>query len=291
MAAKERQMSVVRSMLTFAREANYNPLTILHALLYVPTATYLKVCDKLAPFAPLSTREKFGETYHGKVIRLDDAARIVTLNRNIELRNLEQVIPFKEANDIILKNPQNIVVYECPCRAQKDDPCRPTDVCLVIGDPFVDLIRMFHPHKARKIREEEALKIIREEDARGHVHTAWFKSAMLNRFYAICNCCKCCCLGMKFMHEYGAKMLIPSGYLSTINDQCTLCGKCFKACQFEAIELIEDGGKKEYRVNPEKCFGCGVCQGRCEYGAISIRLAPEKGIPLNIEALAEESDQ
>ena len=287
----KKRTRIIKSMLLFAKEANYNPLTIFHALLYVPTATYLKVCNKLARFAPLSMREKFGETYHSKVIRFDDAARIVTLNRNIELRNLEQVIPFKEANDIIIKNPQNIVAYECPCRAQKNDPCRPTDVCLVIGDPFVDLIHMFHPRRSRRITSDEALKIIKEEDARGHVHTAWFKSAMLNRFYAICNCCKCCCLGMKFMHEYGAKMLIPSGYLSTINEKCTLCGQCFKACQFEAIELIEDGDKKEYRVKGEKCFGCGICEGACQYGAISIRLAPEKGIPLNITALAVESEE
>ncbi|MBU2591199.1 MAG: 4Fe-4S binding protein [Nitrospinota bacterium] len=284
-------MSIVKSMLAFAREANYNPITIFHAILYGATVTYLRVCNKLVKIAPKSIRSRFGQNYHSKVIRLDDASRIIKLNRNVELRNLEQVIPFKQANDIILKNPQNIIVYECPCRAQKDDPCRPTDVCLVIGDPFVDLVRMFHPYRSRGITSDEALKIIKEEDARGHVHTAWFKSAMLNRFFAICNCCKCCCLGMKFMREYGVKMLIPSGYLSTINEKCTLCGKCFKACQFEAIELKENGDKKVYRVNHAKCFGCGICEGACEYEAISITLAPEKGIPLNIEALAGKPEE
>lgn len=278
-------MSLIKSIRCFAKEANYNPITLTHALFYAATVTYLRVFKSLVKIAPKFIRDNMAETYHGKVIRLEDATRIIKLNKNVELRNMEQVIPFKQVNDIIIKNPQNIIVYECPCRAQKDNPCRPSDVCLVIGDPFVDLMHTFHPYRSRRITSDEALKIIREEDERGRVHTAWFKSAMLNRFYAICNCCKCCCLGMKFMREYGVKMLIPSGYLSTINEKCTLCGQCFKACQFEAIELKGEGDKKRYHVNPDKCFGCGICEGACQYGAISISLAPEKGIPLNIEAL------
>jgi len=42
------------------------------------------------------------------VVRLYDASRIITINKNIELRNLDQVLPYKYAKDIILKNPQNI---------------------------------------------------------------------------------------------------------------------------------------------------------------------------------------
>jgi hypothetical protein len=38
----------------------------------------------------------------------------------------------------------------------------------------------------------EALDLLRAEHERGHLHSAWFKDVMLNRFYAICNCCKCC---------------------------------------------------------------------------------------------------
>ena len=91
---------------------------------------------------------------------------------------------------------------------------------------------MFQPLRSKRITAEEALNILKEEDERGHVHTAWFKTAMLDRFYAICNCCKCCCLGIENMKEHKMKVVLPSGYLAVINEDCKGCGECSKYCQF-----------------------------------------------------------
>ena len=290
MIKTELRMSLIKSFLYFIKEARYNPITLIHGLLYSATVTYLRVLKNLVKINSTWFRNYVSETYHAKVVPLDSASRIVTINKNIDLRNLEQVLPYKHAKDIILKNPQNIIVYECPCRGQKKDPCRPTDVCLVIGEPFADLARMFQPFRSRRIEQKEALRILKEEDERGHIHTVWFKSAMLNRFFAICNCCKCCCLGMKFMNEYSMKIIQPSGYLAVIGDDCIGCGRCKESCQFDAIEFIsssddsEEAGRCE--IVTDKCFGCGICEGRCERGNISLILDPEKGVPLNIETLA-----
>src|SRR5512133_1161469 len=209
-------MSWFKSIAYSLKEARFNPVTILHASCYAATVTYLRILKNLARLKSPELRTYISETYHSKVVRLEDAARIITINEDIELRHLDQVLPYRYAKDLILKNPGNIAVYDCPCRAQKKDPCRPTEVCLVIGEPFADLIRLFQPFRSRRISREDALRILEEEDARGHIHTAWFKSTMLNRFYAICNCCKCCCLGMKFMAEHKIKMLLPSGYRAVI---------------------------------------------------------------------------
>lgn len=286
-------MPLLRSLLYSLKEARFNPATVLHSSLYAATVTYLRVLGKIAKSGSGSVRDHISETYHGKVVRLDDAGRIITINRDIELRNLDQVLPYRHAKSIILKNPGNIVVYECPCRAQKMDHCKPSDVCLVVGEPFVDLLRMFQPFRSRRINQEEALRILREEDERGHVHTAWFKQAMLDRFYAICNCCKCCCLGMKFTSEYKMKMLLPSGYRSIIGKDCSGCGVCAKYCQFNAIETVrysENGvDKSRCSVIDERCFGCGICESKCRNGAVSLVADPEKGVPLNIEILAHSA--
>ena len=286
-------MSVMRSLLSGLREVRFNPFKILHALCYGATVTYLRVLKQIAKIDAPAVRNLICDTYHGKVITSEDARRIITINRDVEIRNLDQVLPYMHAKDLILKNPHNIAGYECPCRGQKKDPCRPTEVCLVIGDPFVDLLRMFQPFRSRRISPEEALQILREEDERGHIHTAWFKTAMLNRFYAICNCCKCCCLGMKFMAEHHMNMLIPSGYRSVVGQGCTGCGVCATFCQFDAMTLITstDNGNERRRceVIREKCFGCGICQGKCTNVAISLVLDPHKGVPLNIEALERSS--
>ncbi|MDI6686836.1 MAG: 4Fe-4S dicluster domain-containing protein [Desulfobacterales bacterium] len=286
-------MSLLKSLLYALKEAEYNPVTIIHSTLYAATVTYLKVLKKLVDLNHKSFRNHVCETYHGKVVRLNDAVKFITINKNIELRNLDQVLPYRYAKDIILKNPQNIVAYECPCRAQKSDPCKPTDVCLVVGEPFADLSRMVQPFRSRRITPEEALRILKEEDQRGHVHTAWFKTAMLNRFYAICNCCKCCCLGLKFMFEYNMKTVLPSGYRAVVGEDCIGCGECVKYCQFDAIEIISisDNGKekKKVKVIPERCFGCGICESKCKKENISLILDTEKGIPLNIEILAQSA--
>ncbi|MDO9566694.1 MAG: 4Fe-4S dicluster domain-containing protein [Candidatus Desulfaltia sp.] len=286
-------MSLLKSLLYALKEAEYNPVTIIHSTLYAATVTYLKVLKKFVKLNSKLFRNHVCETYHGKVVRLDDAAKFITINKNIELRNLDQILPYRYAKDIILKNPQNIVVYECPCRAQKKDPCKPTDVCLVVGEPFADLCRMVQPFRSRRITPEEALRILKEEDQRGHVHTAWFKTAMLNRFYAICNCCKCCCLGLKFMFEYNMKTVLPSGYRAVIGEDCIGCGECVKYCQFDAIEIISISNngkeKKKVKVVPERCFGCGICESKCKKENISLILDAEKGIPLNIETLAQST--
>ena len=288
-------MSIIKSFLYFIKEAGYNPITLLHGLLYSATVSYLRVLKNLLKINSTWFRNHVSETYHAKVVPLDEASKIITINKNIDRRNLEQVLPYKHAKDIILKNPQNIVVYECPCRGQKKEPCRPTDVCLVIGEPFTDLARMFQPFRSRRITQKEALRILKEEDDRGHIHTVWFKSAMLNRFFAICNCCRCCCLGMQFMEEHNMKIIQPSGYVALIGDDCIGCGKCKEHCQFDAIEFISGSSDGEDALRcaiiPDKCFGCGICEGKCERGNISLILDPDKGTPLHIESLAEISGE
>ena len=284
-------MSLIKSFFYNIKEAKYNPLTLIHNLSYIATVSYLRVLKYLVKINSKRIRNHVSETYHSKVVRLDDATKIITINEDIELRNLDQVLPYEHAKDIILKNPHNIVAYECGCRGQKKDSCKPSDVCMVVGEPFVDLVRMFQPFRSRRITQEEAIRILKDEDDRGHVHTAWFKTALLDRFYAICNCCSCCCLGIKFMNEHKMKTVLPSGYRAIIGEDCTGCGECSKYCQFDAIEMISysENGKKrrKYNVITERCFGCGICETKCKKENVSLIIDPEKGVPLNIEVLVQ----
>jgi hypothetical protein len=46
--------------------------------------------------------------YHGKVVKLKDAIQLVSQKTDLSLITPEQVIPFKVAKDIVLKNPQSL---------------------------------------------------------------------------------------------------------------------------------------------------------------------------------------
>ncbi len=223
-----------------------------------------------------------GDTYHGKVVTLAAATRLVSVQQDIALTDLEHVIPYPTARDIVLRHPDHIAVLECPCRASRPNPCLPLDVCLIVGEPFASFVLEHHPRRARAISAAEAAEILAAEHARGHVHHAFFKDAMLGRFYAICNCCACCCGAMQ-AHRSGIPMLNTSGYTARIEpDRCAACGACAEGCQFGAITV--DG---HAHVDEAACMGCGVCVSRCPQSALSLVRDPRKAVPLELDALMQ----
>ncbi len=223
----------------------------------------------------------FADTYHGKVVPLRTARELVSVKENVRVPDLEQVIPYKLARSLILDQPDHIAALDCPCRAARENPCLPLDVCLIIGEPFVSMVLKHHPQRARAITSAEAIEILEAEEARGHVHHAFFKEAVLERFYAICNCCSCCCGAMQ-AHQNGTPMLASSGYVAVVDESlCVGCGECESHCQFGAITV--DAGVS--RVELEKCMGCGVCVSHCPQEGIELVLAPEKGIPLEMSRI------
>ncbi len=262
--------------------------------LYISVATgehalsrLLRPLAGLLPYGKDGDRDKpsHADSYHGKVVPLNAARQLVAVQEDVQLMDLERIIPYPRARDIVLRHPDHIVVLECPCRAARPEPCLPLDVCLIIGEPFASLVIEHHPRRARWITSEEAISILSAEADRGHVSHAFFKDAMLNRFYAICNCCSCCCGAMQ-AHQHGSPMLASSGYVSTLDASlCTGCGTCVETCQFDAIYL-HDG---HAALRAEACMGCGVCVGKCPQGAFTLVRDPTQAEPLEIQALMAEA--
>ena len=229
---------------------------------------------------PQQARRAFADGYHGKVVRTSTAEKLVTLDRPIHIEDLEQIIPYESARALLLEDPDHIVALECPCRAERENPCLPLDVCLIVGEPFAGFIADHHPMRSRRITQEEASEILRAEHERGHVHHAFFKDAMLGRFYAICNCCSCCCGAIQAWRT-GTPMLASSGYIARADAvRCAGCGACVAACPFDALRL--EGGRVS--VSRGDCMGCGVCVTACGLSVLDLERDPMRGKPL-IDAL------
>jgi len=96
------------------------------------------------------------DIYHGKVMPLESAQELVLVDEPIDLPDLEQVIPYSRARAIIQQNPDHILLMKCPCRMSKKSPCKPLEVCLVIGEPFVEFTHQHYPSRGRRITQQEA---------------------------------------------------------------------------------------------------------------------------------------
>ena len=224
--------------------------------------------------------------YHGKVLTLELARAIVTVDHDIPLRDLEQIIPYDAARDLVLTGPPEIAVHECACRQSSPHPCQPTQVCMVVGQPFVDFILEHHPTSSRRLTQEEALALLEAEHERGHVHSAWFKDASMGRFYTICNCCRCCCGGIEAMLDHGVPVVASSGYVAEVDSmRCISCGSCAESCPFGAIVMNGRGAEVAW----SGCMGCGICVNQCHEDAITLLRDERKGIPLDVRLLVEET--
>jgi len=134
------------------------------------------------------------------------------------------------------------------------------------------------------------VKVIEFSHEKGFVHTAYFEHAVGNRMDALCNCCSCCCLGVRMWNllEGTVPLLAPSGYVAEVSDDCSGCGTCAdNVCHFNAISMDEDGQRAI--INFEKCMGCGVCVDMCQDKAIDFRRDLAKGDPLDLNDLLGNS--
>lgn len=263
------------------------PLRLLRAFAYGhwPRQYIGFVRRHVIPRLSFEGRRRFADGWHGKVLTHENARVIVDLRVPILRRDLEQIVPYSSARTLVLNAPPEIVVFECPCRHTRAVPCQPTQVCMMIGRSISAFMLKHHPGSARRLSQAEALELLRAEHERGHVHSAWFKDDLGGRFYALCNCCRCCCFGIEGMLKHGAPLVASSGYVATLDaSRCSDCGVCRDACPFGAI--LTNGRTK---VGWEKCMGCGVCTAQCPEGAITLACDERKGTPLDVRLYAGPS--
>lgn len=236
------------------------------------------------------------DRYHSKVVSRGDVKKMITLEEDVDFGSDTSIVPFKYANRILLKEPQNLAVMDCPCKKTLKDPCQPLASCIAVGSPVVDfwLEHCQHYH-ARRITPEEALEIIDAHRKTGHISMAFFKVATGGSMGVLCNCCPKCCVAMRATAmaakiKGGEKniMYAPSGYTALVDaEKCQVCGACADACNFGAVEMAD--GRRLF--HPEKCLGCELCVEACENGAISLVLSGGPLLPLDMDMLRERVRQ
>ena len=199
--------------------------------------------------------------------------RVIPVEQTIPLHI--DVFPYERASEL-LRGARSFGVRSCICRVEKrqlGQGCdHPVENCIVVHSAEAAFGRS---RTIRTVTDQEAMRILREADDDGLVHSSANVQTGLGY---ICNCCTCCCLMLRGIAEFGSPdALSRAGFCAIVDDSlCLGCGSCLEGCPFGALSLTEGGGVE---VLEGRCLGCGLCVAACPQQALQLARSPGEAVP------------
>jgi electron transport complex protein RnfB len=224
-------------------------------------------------FAEYTSDKKFGIEF----LSTDrPQMRTIPIAKSILPQN--HVGTYDEITTLLRNSEGPFVIVECICRKKKEmdgDPCKVTDrkeTCLALGSIAQTGILQGN---GRQITRDEAIAIIEQNQKDGLV----LQPSNTGEIDFICSCCGCCC-GMLELHKKLPKPLDfwASNFQATVDAAaCDGCGVCEKRCQVGAVGVLEK--KQPAVVDRNRCIGCGLCVPTCAKKAMSLQKKPTEVAP------------
>ncbi len=104
----------------------------------------------------------------------------------------------EEANEIV-DLAEGLALGPCTCRTVFHNCDKPINTEIMVGLSR-NIFLQERPHDYREITRQEAKEILRQCHQSGLIHTI---VKCREDFYAICNCCSCCCVPLRLNRQYG----------------------------------------------------------------------------------------
>jgi len=211
---------------------------------------------------------------------IERAAKSMLSKRQQE-HHFGQPVPIEECAQI-LDIATSVTTIPCICRMHAPGQ-RADEVCMLvttqpiepyITDGFKDYAEGPDLDDFHRLEKAEAMQLLRECESRGLMHSIWtFETPFAA---AICNCnLESGCMAMRLTKGYEMKVMWRGEWVAIADaETCTSCGRCAKACPFDAIERTD---AKTFAPRAEDCWGCGVCRAHCREDAL--RLVDRREVP------------
>lgn len=138
--------------------------------------------------------------FQAKWTRIPLIGRVVRKVANLYGKKVSGVylLTLNEANEIV-DSAQELALGPCTCRAVFHNCHNPINTEIMVRlsrNTFMEDRR----HDYREITKQEAKDILRQCHQSGLIHTI---AKCWQDFYAICNCCSCCCVPLRLNQKYG----------------------------------------------------------------------------------------
>jgi len=215
-------------------------------------------------------KEKFYKRYESS-----DAGtpitRIVPVDKSIDHQS--QITNAEEIHRIFENCMGPIVITDCPCRNRTEtleirechDKYPIHDSCFQVGLFGKYFLRR---GEGKELSRAEAHELVDKLANLGLVFTTENIESQMHQ--VICCCCECCCAllrGITRFEDKNENCIAKSNYLAEVNQNlCKGCGLCEERCPFNAISMKDD----KSNVDGDKCYGCGVCAVTCPTEAIKL---------------------
>jgi len=138
--------------------------------------------------------------FQAKWTKIPLVGRLVRKVANAYGKNVSAayLLTLSEASQIV-DNSGGVALGPCTCRGVFKNCDNPIHTEIMIGMSR-NMFGEASPQDFREITKEEAKDILKQCHQRGLIHTVvkW-----QHDFYAICNCCSCCCVPLRLNKKYG----------------------------------------------------------------------------------------
>ncbi len=211
------------------------------------------------------------------------------------VKDKPELQPWESMKDI-LQTADKIALVDCPCRVRikgRDDCITPhtIEVCFLLNRDAEYAVDSGSASKL--VTLDEALKHVERMEKMGVVHGGVGTRAIAS---LLCNCCNDHCRALRTWYRQGKPQeelpRMPSRWRAVVDTElCVGCGVCQERCFFDAVSRKRDtAGELKAVVDAEICMGCGSCVVGCPHGALDMEcVRPEDWVSSGMQVRPGES--
>ncbi len=202
----------------------------------------------------------------------DGAKRVIGINESVFPE--AGVARYDDVRRMLEALPQDhlYVLNNCICKQCQDlvgEPCKVTDDrrhCMSMGPGAQGYLDR---GQGVRITKQEAVAMLEWQIAQGMVLQC---GNFADELREVCACCGCCCGVITRAKKLGRPIDIfhVTHQADIQDDACRQCGTCFTRCHMEAVVKQGEGKDIKYRVDVNRCIGCGICMAGCAHNAITL---------------------